>query len=295
MQTLAEIRRLLAARGLSPRHRFGQNFLHDPRLVQRLVQAAEIVPGEVILEVGPGTGTLTEALLDAGAVVIASEIDRDLCGLISDRMVERLGDAAPDRFTLVAGDCLAAGRALAPAIVEALRGRAFRLVANLPYAIASPLIATLVLHHASCHGLFVTVQREVAERLTAAPGSRAAGTLGILVQTFAEVRRLCTLPPGAFWPPPKVESAMVAIRPDRAAACVDDPESYARFVAGLFSQRRKTLGRILRDRMPGQASDGADRNRDDAETPWPAGIRPGQRPEELSPQAFVALWRTMRA
>lgn len=295
MQTLAEIRRLLAARGLSPRHRFGQNFLHDPRLVQRLVQAAEIVPGEVILEVGPGTGTLTEALLDAGAVVIASEIDRDLCGLIEDRMVERLGDAAPDRFTLVAGDCLAAGRALAPAIVEAIRGRAFRLVANLPYAIASPLIATLVLHHASCHGLFVTVQREVADRLTAAPGSRAAGTLGILVQTFADVRRLCTLPPGAFWPPPKVESAMVAIRPDRAAAGVDDPESYARFVAGLFSQRRKTLGRILRDRTPGPAPGGAETHGEGAGPPWPPGIRPGQRPEELSPQAFVALWRTMRA
>ena len=132
MQTLSEIRALLDSRGLRPRKRFGQNFLHDKNQLRRLVDASGVGEGDVVLEVGPGTGTLTEALLERGARVIASEIDEDLAGISE----ERLGD----RVTLVRGDCLGGRRTLAPAIVAAIDGRSFTLVANLPYQAASPLM-----------------------------------------------------------------------------------------------------------------------------------------------------------
>ena len=275
MQTLSQIRALLEARGLRPRHRFGQNFLHDERLVRRLIEASGVQPGDLVLEIGPGTGVLTEMLLEAGATVIAAEIDRDL----SELLAERLGD----RITLVRGDCMGAGRSLAEPVRDALAGRPYRLVANLPYNVASPIMSALLLHDAQCLGQHVTIQREVADRLIAAPGGRTYGTLSVLVQLFASVKRIANLPAGAFWPPPKVESAMISIVPLSeqdlpADAPRDDDarEAFARFVSGLFGQRRKQLGRIL----------GRDRT-------WPEGIDPVQRPEVLAPAQIAALWRTI--
>jgi 16S rRNA (adenine1518-N6/adenine1519-N6)-dimethyltransferase len=268
LQTLSEIRALLAERGLRPRRRFGQNFLHDKNQLRRLVDASGACAGDLVLEVGPGTGTLTEALVDAGAEVIASEIDNDLASIIEERLGERV--------TLVRGDCLARGRSLAPAIVEALGARPFRLVANLPYQVASPLMITLLLDHPACTGQFVTIQKEVADRLLAPPGTKAYGPLGIIAQVLGTIEPIAVLPPSCFWPAPAVTSAMVAIRP-RPQGAVEHPHELARFITMLFGRRRKQLGAIL--------------GRDLA---WPSGVTAELRPEALSPEQLVALWAEAR-
>lgn len=267
MQTLSEIRSLLAARGLHPRKRFGQNFLHDQNQLRRLVGAAGVEPGDVVLEVGPGTGTLTEALLDAGAEVIAAEIDRDLGDLIEDRL--------GNRITLVRGDALD-GRRLASPILDALGDRPFRLVANLPYQAASPIMASLVLDHAAtCRGQYVTIQREVADRLVARPGTKAYGPLGIIMQAFSTVERIAVLPASCFWPAPQVTSAMVGIRPKEACA-IDDRPAFARFVTTLFTKRRKQLGTIL----------GAEN--------VPEDVDPKTRPDALDIDTIIRLSRIQR-
>jgi len=318
MQTISEIRALVEERGLRPRQRWGQNFLHDKNQLGKLVAAAELQPGQLVLEVGPGTGTLTEALLDAGAEVVACEIDAGLAQIVEDRL--------GDRLTLIRGDCLERGRRPAPAIVEAVGGRRFKLVANLPYQVASPLMVALLLDHPNCAGQYVTIQKEVGDRLLALPGVKAYGALGVMVQVFAEVRRIGTVGPACFWPQPKVTSAMVAIVPrglaggdetGRGMAGVGDSSfrtaghspgeggekkgsasrresgdegwtdrfssaearhSFARFVTGLFSKRRKQLGAIF----------GRDRG-------WPDGIVAEQRPEALKPGQIVALWKSVEA
>ncbi|NNF43060.1 MAG: ribosomal RNA small subunit methyltransferase A [Phycisphaerales bacterium] len=266
MQTLSEIRDLLAQRGLRPKHRLGQNFLHDKNQLRKLVDVAAVSPGEVVLEIGPGTGTLTETLVEVGATVIAAEIDDDLADIVT----ERLGAAV----TLVRGDCLDRGRVLSPALLAAIDGRPFKLVANLPYQVASPVIATLLLAPVGCTGQFVTIQQEVADRLLAPPGGKTYGPLGIIVQALAEVERIAVVRPGSFWPAPQVTSAMVAIRP-RANCDLEDPPAFARFVRDLFSRRRKQLGTIF--------------GRD---TTWPEGITGDRRPDALSVAELVSLWRT---
>jgi 16S rRNA (adenine1518-N6/adenine1519-N6)-dimethyltransferase len=266
VQSISEIRALLDERGLRPQRRFGQNFLHDQNQIRKLVEASGVGAGDLVLEVGPGTGTLTEALLDAGAEVIACEIDTGLADLVHDRLGSRI--------TLVRGDCLERQRRIAPAILDPLGDRPFTLVANLPYQVASPLMAALLLDVPTCRGQFVTIQLEVAERLLAPPGAGAYGPLGIIVQALGTVRRLATVGPACFWPQPKVTSAMVEVRP-RPDHGLDDPHAFARFITGLFGRRRKQLGTIF----------GRDRE-------WPAGVTADLRPERLTVDQLVALWRT---
>lgn len=268
MQTLSEIRALLESRGLRPKHRFGQNFLHDKNQLARLVRAAEVSPGDVALEVGPGTGTLTETLLDAGAEVIACEIDRDLAALLRDRLGERI--------TLIEGDCLDGKHALNPAILEAIGGRAFKLIANLPYQAASPLMMNLAVDVPHCRGQFITIQKEVADRLLASPGSKQYGPLGIVLQVTSTLERIATLSPGCFWPAPQVTSAMIAIRP-RETPLVQDVRAFSAFISRLFQQRRKQLGATLREVRA-----------------FPDQIDPTSRPEQLSIDQLIALFHAAK-
>ncbi|MCC7389088.1 MAG: ribosomal RNA small subunit methyltransferase A [Phycisphaerales bacterium] len=270
-QSLAEIRDLLASRGLSPLKRFGQNFLIDQNLVRKLVDEAGVTPGELVLEVGPGTGTLTEELLGRGCGVIACELDRGLAALLRDRL------GASERFTLVEGDCLGGKRHVSPEVVGAIGGRPFVLVANLPYGAATPLMLALLTEHPGCRGMFVTIQREVGERLGAGARTDAYGSISVVAQTLATVRTIARLPSECFWPRPDVASVMIGVerRPEHG---IEDPAGFAAFCQRVFEKRRKQLGGVL-----------------GREIAWPEGVEPTMRAEELSPGQMVALWRAIGA
>lgn len=271
MQTLGEIKALLEARGIRPKHRFGQNFLHDRHQLRKLVDAAAIAPGETVLEIGPGTGTLTEELLAAEARVVACEIDPDMQAILAERFAPPIAEG---RLHLVRGDCLDGKRALSAEVLTALGDGPFVLVANLPYGAASPVMALLASRYPRCRGQFVTVQREVAERLQADPGGKDYGPLTVIVRLLCSVRLIDIVRPGSFWPAPDVTSAMIAIEPRKDATpfAAGELESFERLLHELFSRRRKQLGSIL-----------------GREGLWPEGVEPSMRPEELSPETLREL------
>lgn len=260
MQRLSDIRRMLDERGLRPRRSLGQNFLVDHNLIRRLVEASGVGEGDLVLEVGPGTGTLTEELLSRGCEVVACEIDRGLAALVRERAAEIAGG---ERLTVVEGDCLQGKRELAPGVRAALGDRPFSLVANLPYNAASPLLTTLLVEHAECCVMAVTVQLEVAERLCAKPGSREYGPPSVIAQAAAEVSRVAVLGPECFWPRPEVRSAMVVLR-RRGRALTADIRALSGFCRVLFASPRKQIGAVL-----GRGVE------------WPEGVRGEMRAGEL--------------
>jgi 16S rRNA (adenine1518-N6/adenine1519-N6)-dimethyltransferase len=274
LQTLHSIKELLASRGLSPRHSLGQNFLIDHNLIRKLVDAADIKPGDLVLEVGPGTGALTDELLARGGQVIACELDRGLADLLRERLADprqTLNAPAIAAFSLIEGDCLESKRELAHPISAALAGRPFKLVANLPYGAATPLLLTLLIHHPECSTMHVTIQREVADRLVAAPSTKDYGPISIVAQALCTVERVATLPPECFWPRPDVTSSMISLV-RRPAPHTDNPAGLAAFVQTAFSKRRKQLGSTLGRGFP-----------------FPSGVKPENRIEELSIAQVVAL------
>lgn len=294
-QTQTQIRHLLASAGMAPNIELGQNFLIDGNLLTRVADAADVQPGDAVLEVGPGTGTLTEVLLERladgtnGGHLVAVELDAGLHRLLSDRLPEPI---AAGRLTLIHADALAE----LPRVLETLaaRGSRSRLVANLPYQIASPLIVNLLLQDSPMQRLVFLVQKEVADRLTARVGTKAYGPLSIDAQLLcAKVETLRTLPPSAFWPPPKVTSALVRMLPlsadDRTAALGNAWPLVPTVARHLFAYRRKTLGRTLRELA----------NRADLPTPdWPARLEHAltavdvaldRRAESLDPPTVRAI------
>lgn len=262
---------MLDARGIRPRHRFGQNFLHDHNQIRRLIARSGVQPGECVLEVGPGTGALTEALVEVGAHIVACEIDRDMAEIVTERVVAR----SEGRVSLVVADCLDGkhelSRALMRAIDERFLGKPFRLIANLPYQAATPLMILLLTHRQDCTGQYVTIQREVADRLTAQPRTGAYGPLSILSSLLARVEIFADLAPSCFWPAPEVTSSMIAIE-RLESPVLFDALALSAFMQTLFTKRRKQLGSIL-----GRTSE------------WPAGIDPAMRPEELTPSQMLEL------
>jgi len=274
LQTLHSIKELLASRGLSPRKSLGQNFLIDHNLIRKLVDASGVHSGDLVLEVGPGTGALTDELLARGCRVIACELDRGLAELLRERLADpqRALNAPPSAtFTLIEGDCLESKRELARPVAAAVAGEPFTLVANLPYGAATPLMLALLIHHPQCGSMHVTIQREVADRLGASPSTKDYGPISIVAQALCRVERVATLPPECFWPRPDVTSAMVSLTrlPEPATS---QPGKLADFCQAAFSKRRKQLGSTLGRGYP-----------------WPPGIRPENRIEELSVAQVVAL------
>ncbi|HEY1686496.1 MAG TPA: 16S rRNA (adenine(1518)-N(6)/adenine(1519)-N(6))-dimethyltransferase RsmA [Tepidisphaeraceae bacterium] len=234
-QTKTEIQQLLQSIGMEgPRKRFGQNFMIDRNLIAKIVEAGEINPADQVIEIGPGTGTLTEELIATGASVLAVEIDRDLAGLLRERFANR------PNFRLILGDALAGKHELNTELRSTLRPGT-KLVANLPYNIASPLIIEMLI--AGVELLAFTVQKEVAQRLVAKADSEHYGPLSVMTQLLGEPEILRILPPQVFWPAPKVESALVRIhRNDHLGSSAGE---FSAFVHSLFGARRKMLRKAL--------------------------------------------------
>lgn len=287
VQTLIEIKLLLEERGLRPKRSLGQNFLIDHNLIRKLIAASGVNRGDLVLEIGPGTGTMTEELLARGCRVVACELDDQLADLLRERLPHLPGG---ELFTLIHRDCLEGKHALAPEILLALADKAsngaiapFSLVANLPYGAGTPVITTLLLQHPSCHTLAVTIQREVADRLAAKPSTKDYGALAVIAQVVATVERVATAPPECFWPRPEITSSMVLLR-RRPDPLTRDFQGLSELCRVLFAQRRKQIGSVIGKNVDWAAISAAT---------GCEGLRPAQRAEELSPIQIVHLGRAL--
>ncbi|MFQ5411440.1 MAG: 16S rRNA (adenine(1518)-N(6)/adenine(1519)-N(6))-dimethyltransferase RsmA [Phycisphaerae bacterium] len=246
-QTKAVIRDLLTRAGLHPHKRLGQCFLIDRNLMNKLLESAELTPADCVLEVGCGTGSLTGLLAERVARVITVELDPRLASIARERL------ARHPNVRLLNQDVLANKSTVAPeieaAVDEAVRHTAGRilLVANLPYDIATPLIVNLLLGPLPVRRFCFSVQREVADRFLAGPGTPDYGPVSIVSQSLVSGRRIARLPPQAFWPVPKVASSILrldTLPPERIES--HDPADFARFVRSCFRYRRKTISHIAR-------------------------------------------------
>jgi 16S rRNA (adenine1518-N6/adenine1519-N6)-dimethyltransferase len=278
MSLKEEILAALASGGLSPLHRFGQNFMIDAAALQSLVKELALAPDASVVEVGPGTGVLTERLLAAGARVTAVEIDRGLHDLIAQRFAAELGT----RLTLVHGDCLETKNLLHPAIIAASAAGPWRLGANLPYDVALPVLLNAAALPRPPELAVVTVQWEAAERLCARPGQDAWGASSATLQAAGRPKLLRKLPPNCFYPRPRVDSAILRWEPLAAL-----PDGFGRWCRAVFSARRKVVVRALRDHGV---------ERDAAEAACRAcGIGAERRLESLDAPELLALHRALGA
>lgn len=288
-QTTGYLKQLFAEVGFTINARRGQNFLVDLNLLDILERSAEITAADVVLEVGSGTGALTERLATHAGRVVTAEIDPRLAQLARDRLIEC------DTVTLIEGDVLAGKHRFAPAVLEAVAtalaaspGGRLLLVANLPYCVATPVISNLLALPRPFDTAVVTVQREMAERMVATAGSSSYNGLSVWVGSQCRGEVLRILPPSVFWPRPKVESAIVRIdlEPARRAAITDLARFHA-FVREVFCHRRKVLRGILLRMAGGKASDVAKARV--AATFEAVGLGPDARAEEIDPDRFVKL------
>ncbi|MFF3853985.1 16S rRNA (adenine(1518)-N(6)/adenine(1519)-N(6))-dimethyltransferase RsmA [Micromonospora sp. NPDC002575] len=270
----AEIRDLAARLGVSPTKKLGQNFVHDPNTVRRIVAAAGLTADDVALEVGPGLGSLTLALLPAAAHTHAVEIDPTLAAALPQTAAQHAGPYA-DRLTVHRAD------ALRVAAAELADPAPTALVANLPYNVAVPVVLHLLAALPSLrHGL-VMVQKEVADRLVAGPGSKVYGIPSVKLAWHAHARAAGRVPPNVFWPVPNVDSGLVAFtRREPPRPEVPRARVFA-VVDAAFAQRRKTL----RAALAGWAG-GPDRA---AAALTAAGVDPGARGESLTVEQFAAV------
>ena len=273
-----EVRGLSQALGIRPTKTLGQNFVHDAGTVRRIVRSAGVRPDDTVLEIGPGLGSLTLALLETGARVSAVEIDpvlaRALPVTVADRMPEaagRLGVIEADALSITGAEALSGAEQTPPT----------RLVANLPYNVAVPVLLTVLEALPSLETVTVMVQAEVADRLAAAPGSRTYGVPSVKVAWYAAARRTLTISRHVFWPVPNVDSALVELVRRRPPTTRATREQVFAVVDAAFAQRRKTLRKAL-----AKAAGGADT----AEAALRAtGIDPTRRGETLDITAFAAL------
>jgi 16S rRNA (adenine1518-N6/adenine1519-N6)-dimethyltransferase len=247
------------------RKRFGQHFLHDQAVLRRIVDVVDPQPGQHLVEIGPGAGALTAHLLDRVEHLDAIEIDRDLATALRARW--------PTRLRLHAGDALEFDFTQ----LSAQLGGPLRLVGNLPYNISTPLLFHFLQHQQCIVDLHIMLQKEVIERMAAAPGTSDYGRLTVMLAPWLRVEKLFDVGPGAFTPPPRVWSAVARLTV-LAAPRFEVAGQYSSVVAQAFSQRRKTLRNSLRGRI--------------ADGDWQAaGVDPAARPETLTPEQFAALAR----
>ncbi|MBN1506297.1 MAG: ribosomal RNA small subunit methyltransferase A [Sedimentisphaerales bacterium] len=298
MQTKHQIQELLSTAGVSPLRRLGQHFLIDLNLMRLLVDSAQLRRTDVVLEVGCGTGSLTQALAEQAGAVVAVEIDQRLARIAESQVAGRRN------VRIINADVLSGKGAIHPGVVEALEHARRRLeqggsggssgrlvlVSNLPYDVASPVMIHLARGPVVADAMCVTVQKEVAERMTAGPGSRDYGTLSIFLQATGRVEILRVLKPNVFWPAPRVESALVRfVRDEHKSRQIQDMGVLSD-VVGLFMGHRRKMLRACVKTVPTHLG------RPDL---WlrilaQHGVDPTLRPGDLAPAQYVELanaWR----
>ncbi len=258
-----------------PRKRLGQHFLTDPRILTRIVDALAPTLDETVIEIGPGRGALTDVLVPRAGRVIAIELDRDLAPRLRERY------ASDDRLTVVEADVLSTD-------FGALAGGPYVVAGNVPYNITTPILFHALRRPRPMRAVYL-VQKEVAERVVAPPGSEAYGALSVNVQSVAHAELVFRVAAGSFSPPPKVESAVLRITP-RDDPVVDEADEvrYRALVQAAFGLRRKQLRRVVRT-ICALDAEGADR------VVNAAGLDPELRPEVLTPDDFARLLRATRA
>ena len=254
-----------------PKKHLGQHFLTDPRILARIAECLPAAPGDRVLEIGPGRGALTAALVERGFQVTAIERDRELVPALIARF---------PTVRVLEADALAVDWAAALGVGP---GDSWFLIGNIPYQITSPLIEKALLAPRPRSIVFL-IQKEVAFRLTAEPGTAEYGALTVGVGSAATVERLFSVPAGAFQPPPRVTSAVVRITPRSGALGGDQAGGFRRLVVGLFGGRRKQLARALRTVLSVDAAEAR-------ALALGAGVDPTRRPETLTGAEFEALYR----
>ena len=289
MQTKNQIRQLLESVGIEPNKRLGQHFLVDLNLMRLLVDSADIQNNDIVLEVGCGTGSLTEALVARAGRVVAIEIDKNLFGLLQKQLGQN------ENLDLINSDVLKSKHTINQNVVNALSvarkkfsGR-FLLVANLPYNIACPLMINLVTGPMIADAMFVTVQKEVADRMTAQTASGDYGILSILLKATGDVETIRILKPSVFWPHPQVDSAMVKFNRDRKKSNrIKNIDLFTEMVHHFFAHRRKTLlssSRMFHGRL--------ERVQKWLEIFEKCSINPSLRPEQISPDEYINIARNI--
>ena len=314
MQTLTEIRAILESAGLAPQKAFGQNFLIDLNLLAKLVELAGLTGSETVLEVGPGTGSLSEELLARCGRLVCVEIDRGLGNVLADRF------ASAGNFRLIRGDVLAGKHELSREVIEAVAPEA-HLVSNVPYNIATPLLAQCLIeswrtlrHDAALQSealdvlhkqagetpapqqtlcrfarMTFTVQRELADRLLAGPGGETYGLVSILVSLLGKTLAGPIVPASAFWPRPKVASRMMRIDLDIARSVeVLDIDILTALLSAAFAQRRKQIGSLLRRKDAVFAPDAL------AAAMATAAIDQTQRPEQVAADQYKQMANALK-
>lgn len=285
-QTLSYLRNLFQQRGIRPKNKLGQSFLIDLNLLDVLVRHAELTPEDLAVEIGSGTGSLTARLAEQAGAVLSVEIDPAFYDLVQDAVGEGL------QVVLLRADVLRNKNELNPQVLGALDElqrrsgcQRLKLVANLPFAVATPVISNFLLSGLPFERMVVTVQWEIAERLLAVPDTKAYGALTVLVQSIADVELVRRLQPAVFWPRPQVTSAIVCIRPHAAKrARVGDVRRFRIFLRDLYAHRRKNLrGGLLA--LPGERRDKADVDRKLAEL----GLDGTTRAEDLDIEQHLRL------
>lgn len=281
-----DIRRLATALGKRPTKSLGQNFVHDAGTVRRIVRDSGVRGGDAVLEVGPGLGSLTLALLEAGAVVSAVEIDPVLAGALPATIAAHIPEAA-GRFAVQLQDAMAVAGPESLAVpqeyAQRVPGSGFEprhLVANLPYNVAVPVLLTLLEKLPGLESVLVMVQAEVADRLAAGPGSRTYGVPSVKVAWYADAARGAKVSRTVFWPVPNVDSALVSMH--RHAVLTDTPrEEVFAVIDAAFAQRRKTLRAALASwaGSPPRAE----------EILLAAGVDPRTRGERLGIAEYIAI------
>ncbi|MBM3994016.1 MAG: ribosomal RNA small subunit methyltransferase A [Planctomycetes bacterium] len=253
-QTQSYLRNLFHSNRLHPKNRLGQNFLIDLNLIDFIVNAAELTRADLVLEIGSGTGGLTTRLAEHAGAVLSVEIDPSFFALATEAV------RGFSNVRLLQGDVLKNKNQLNPDVLTALeatreqyRPQRVKLIANLPYAVATPVISNLLIAGIAVERMIVMVQWEIAQKLIAKPGTKDYGALAILMQSLADVEVLRKLPPSVFWPRPKVDSAIVKIVPNaQKRSLIPDVQRFRIFLRDLYAHRRKNL----RGALVGMTSEG---------------------------------------